>query len=168
MPITLIAGLATAYCGHVEAIVLGQNASMEQQRVAVVLTALPVEYATAREHLVDLREEVHGGATVYERGTFTASDGRGWSVALVEVGPGNEAAAAEAERDIAYFKPSIAAFMGVAGGLEDVRLCDVVAATKVYGYESGKDRGYFETRPAMRLASYRLEQRARAEARSGR
>src|SRR5208337_3694851 len=125
---------------------------------AVILTALPVEYSSVRAHLSELREQTHEQGTVYEEGVFHGE--QSWDVALVEIGAGNVKTAAEAERAMQHFRPRVLLFVGIAGGLKDVRIGDVVIATKVYGYESGKAESEFRPRPQAFGASYRLEQRA--------
>lgn len=139
---------------------------MTPQHKAIVLTALSVEYMAVRAHLTNIQEVTHPRGTVYEQGIFLSINST-WRIAIVEIGQGNPAAAVEAERAIQYFEPDIILFVGVAGGLKDVGLGDVVAATKVYGYESGKDEASFKPRPDLGNSTYRLEQRARAEAKKG-
>jgi nucleoside phosphorylase len=55
------------------------------------------------------------------------------------IGQGNVIAALQASQAIQDLQPELIVFLGTAGGLkEGVRLGDVVFATKVYGYERGK------------------------------
>lgn len=139
------------------------NGGSNTSRV-VIFTAIPVEYRAVRAHLSNLRRERHSKGTRYQGGTFEAGK-RSWDIVLVETGMGNILAAVEAERAINHFNPILVLFVGVAGGLKDVALGDVVVAAKVYGYESGKAGETFQTRPVVGTPTYPLEQLARAEAR---
>ncbi len=138
----------------------GQNNTL----CAVILTALPIEYNAVRASLTDLSEETHPLGSVYERGQFLSGDSS-WEVGIVEIGAGNIRAALETQSAIEYFDPDVMLFVGVAGGIKDVRLGDVVAATKVYAYEAGKAKKKFEPRPSMGISHFRMVHRARAEAR---
>ena len=134
------------------------TATVPDSRRAVILTALEVETRAVLRHLHDVQEETVK-QTVFHLGRF-----EGWEVAVGECGPGNVRTALIAERAIDHFSPEVACFVGVAGGVKDVTIGDVVVATKVYGYESGKDeegRG-FRPRPEISLPAYIFEQRARA------
>ncbi|WPB77502.1 pentapeptide repeat-containing protein [Archangium violaceum] len=146
---------------------LGRSDASHERTIrrAVVLTALGLEYKAVRAHLRDVREDTHLAGTVYERGFFGTED-ETWEILIVETGAGTAAAAVEAERALTWFEPQAILFVGVAGGVKDVRLGDVVVADKVYGYEHGKDTEEgFLTRPEVHRATYALLQRARAEAR---
>jgi nucleoside phosphorylase len=131
---------------------------------AVIFTALALEYQAVRSHIDDLHDKEHPEGNVYEQGTFT-SPSTHWQVGLVQTQMGTARAAFEAGRAIDYFKPSLVFFVGIAGGLKDVHIGDVVAATKVYGYESGKATTTFQPRPETGIPAFRLVQRALAEAR---
>lgn len=129
----------------------------------VVLTALDVEYTAVRAHLMDLVREPYKG-TQYEIGRLGEG---GPVVAIVEVGAGNIGAAVEAERAISRFQPALLLFAGVAGGLKDAEIGDVVVGTKAYGYDTGKDVEALLSRPDVAVASYPLEQLARAVRQDG-
>jgi nucleoside phosphorylase len=148
-----------------EAVRAGAAGGKGDRRGCVILTALAVEHAAVCSHIEDVDEVVHKG-TVYDRGTFASAYG-GWEVYVAELGAGNDSAAFELERAVSHFEPEIVMFVGVAGGIKDVRVGDVVVATKVYGYESGKAEAKFRPRPDVGNSSYKMVQRAKAVARRG-
>ncbi|MEM9007067.1 MAG: 5'-methylthioadenosine/S-adenosylhomocysteine nucleosidase [Cyanobacteria bacterium P01_F01_bin.86] len=128
----------------------------------VILTAISVECLAVCNHLTKQRQVKSSKHTIYECGEFQSTEKRSWNVVVAEIGEGNTSAGRETERAIDCFHPSIVMFVGVAGGIKDVQLGDVVAATKVYDYESGKDEETFLPRPNLGAATYDLEQLARA------
>lgn len=134
---------------------------------AMFITALSEEFSAIVEHLVDHRETTERG-TIYTIGRFHSQDIE-CSVAVVQTGMGNSKSAAATERAIATFTPDYAFFVGVAGGLrDDLSIGDVVAADKVYGYESGKSDAQFKPRPEGTPVSHAAVQRAHAVVRDKR
>ena len=129
---------------------------------AIILTAIPVEYNAVRSHLTQLQEMPHRHGSIYERGIFT-SEKQTWDVVIKQIDAENTGAAGAAQLAIDNFQPELVFFIGVAGGLKDVRLGDVVVAKKIYYYESGRANKIFETRPEIGNSSFRLVERALAE-----
>lgn len=130
----------------------------------VILTALQVEYLAVRRHLAGpLRRRVSLG-TRYEVGAFAGRRHR-WSVAVAEIGPGNEAAARQFERAAWEFRPQVVLFVGVAGGRKEAGIGDVVAASAIYGYELGVAGSAYRPRIHTHHAAYELVQLAQEVAR---
>ncbi len=137
---------------------------MDVRRCDVVfVTALSVEYKAVLHHVSGAEELVHPQGTIYETGTIQGG-ARLIRVAVALVGAGNDVAARETERALSYLNPSMALFVGVAGGLKDVDIGDIVVAEKVYGFESGKSEKEFKTRDNQYRPGYAALQRARHEA----
>lgn len=131
----------------------------------VVFTALPLESRAVLKHMGTTTDRQLRTGTVVEIGSLACAAGAR-QVGLVEVGAGNVAAATVISDALAVLGPRAILFVGVAGGIKDVALGHVVAATKVYGYESGKAGEHgFLPRPEVGQSSYRLVQRARVESR---
>jgi nucleoside phosphorylase len=131
----------------------------------VILTALPLEFEAVREHLADVHAVVHPRGTQYEIGEFQAA-GSVVRIAVVQTGAGNAGTAVECERAIGYFEPRTVLFVGIAGGLKDVSIGDVVIGNKVYAYHSGKALDSFHPRPDVSTSSYSLVQLASAVGRA--
>ncbi len=133
----------------------------------LIMTALGLEFEAVREYLSEIKVEVHPlTGSIYNSGKYISGDDV-FSVLLVETGAGNVRAADETGRAIEYFKPDYTFFVGIAGGIKDVVLGDVVASSKVIGFEVGKDNEEFKPRFDIVPSSYILEQVAKHVKREG-
>lgn len=132
----------------------------ETVSTALVLTALPLEYAAVRAHIEERRERTHRDGTRIEQGRLP---GTAWQVALAELGVGADRAAALTTQLIDWLRPEAVFFVGVAGGLkDDVEIGDVVVGTQVYKIHGGKQTPEgFLVRPKSLPGSHALEQAAR-------
>jgi adenosylhomocysteine nucleosidase len=130
-------------------------------RPVLVLTALDLEYAAVRAQLRGLRRHRHPAGTLFEAGRLAGCAGE---VIIGLTGPGITAAALLAERATATFGPQAVLFAGVAGALkDDIRLGDIVVATKVYAYHGAKEEDdAVSARPRSWDAPHELEQTAHA------
>jgi nucleoside phosphorylase len=125
------------------------------------VTALQLEFDAVKSYLTDAKPVKHPETgSYYGTGVFI-ENGTSCEVFIVEAGAGNSRSAEETSRAISFFKPDYVFFVGVAGGIKDVTLGDVVASTKVIGYEMGKADEVFKPRPDVFQSSYQLEQLAK-------
>ncbi len=140
---------------------------MNEQKVRfLIVTALKLEFNAVKAFLKSPQPIHHPKTgTVYEIGD-AIFNGVNSKIALIETGAGNNRAADETSRGLDFFKPDYVFFVGIAGGVKDVDLGDVVAATKVIGYEGGKIEDHYKPRPDTFACSYELEQIARSVSRS--
>ncbi|PZU20449.1 MULTISPECIES: 5'-methylthioadenosine/S-adenosylhomocysteine nucleosidase [Sphingobacterium] len=123
----------------------------------LIHTALSLEFNAIKAFLHEVEIVYHPLTnSIYNKGRYGVNE-----VVIIETGPGNVRAADETGRAIEFFKPDFVFFVGVAGGLKDVKLGDVVASSKVIGFENGKDDKAFKPRLDTILPSYQLEQIAK-------
>lgn len=105
--------------------------------VVLILTPLPLEYATVSRHLTDRQSMVKEGAA-YEVGRFKGQH-HDYTVVLREPGTKNTDMALATERAIQHWSPNIAILCGIAGGIKDVQKGDVAIARSAFNYDSGKE-----------------------------
>lgn len=126
----------------------------------VIQTALSLEQEAVAAKLSNVRDFVHPvSKTVYKVGDYKS----GSNILQIVVGRTNQTninAAIETERVIQHFSPSYLFFVGIAGGLKDVNIGDIVIGADVFGYERGKEKDTFLPRPQFGFSSYELEQQA--------
>lgn len=125
----------------------------------LVVTALKLERLAVREHLIGVETE-SASSLAADIGTSVSSPGQ--HVAIIETGPGNVGAGVLTAKAEEMFRPEYVVMFGVAGGVKDVAIGDVVASSKVYWVEGGKAADKFKPRPDFAPVSPSMVQLARA------
>ena len=107
-------------------------------KTIVILSALEKERQALLIHLHDHKVEKHPQTgTDYYVGRLNINN-TFFKLVLGKTDQTNVNAAVETERAINHYSPSLILFVGVAGGLKDVKVGDIVIGQDVYGYERGK------------------------------
>lgn len=124
---------------------------------ALIVTALKVEAQAVLRRLTSTTSTTGVSGNRYRRGSF-----RKWEVWVVQTGQGNDAAAAITRGVLSDVKPDVVLFVGVAGGVKDLAVGDVVASSRIRAYEGAKEVGRrVLPRETGGPASHPLEQAAR-------
>lgn len=93
---------------------------------------------------------------LYIQGDFQGKHQK-FNITVVVTGSNNSLISNVVERSLSQFPSSMAILLGIAGGVKDVGIGDVVIGTKSYGYESGKEKASgFVVRPQVFPASQDL------------
>ncbi len=126
----------------------------------VIQTALTIEQQAVVSKLSNVAIYEHPESkTQYKVGNYISNVSK-LQIVVGRTNQTNINAAIETERVIQHFNPSYIFFIGVAGGLKDVTIGDIVIGTDVYGYEKGKSINEFLSRPKFAFSSYELEMKA--------
>ena len=126
----------------------------------VIQTALALEQEAVVSKLTNVSDYEHPiSKTIYKVGNYISDESK-LQIVVGRTNQTNVNAAIETERIIQHFNPTYLFFLGVAGGLKDVNVGDIVIGTDVIGYEKGKEKEEFFSRPQFGFASYEMEQKA--------
>src|SRR5437660_1167332 len=136
---------------------------------AAIFTAIPLEYQAVRAYLTNLQEMITTRGIVYEQGEFFANNQK-WEVIVVATGAGTTQVATMTAYIIGQLKPQVVMFVGIAGGIKNVKLGDVVVASQVYSAEiydlrSGRIEPFFQRRPQVYRPTFQILRKARVIAR---
>lgn len=133
-------------------------------RVAV-LTPLSIEYDAVCAFLTK-KEEVQHQGSYYTKGQYQGQH-HCFELIVRETGSRNSVVAIETERIISGFQPTFVFLNGIAGGVKDAELGDIVVGTHAYGYGAGKATTEgFSSRPFVQPQQSALLEMARVIARS--
>lgn len=126
-----------------------------------ILTPLLLERRAVMYAVTDWKEEIVGN-DLYYIGFFKGKHHE-FKIIINQTGAKNNTVALATEKMIQRFQPNILLLTGIAGGVKDVAIGDVVIGTKAYGYESGKEQvGGFVSRPEVYHSSQDLITQAKS------
>lgn len=131
------------------------------RRRLAILTALDLELRAVLAHIDDPQRHTGSDGTVYLTGTFETA-GAVWEISAAAIGAGNVGAAAAMPSVIFDTDPEAVFFVGIAGGIKDVELGDVVAPDQVFLYSAGKAGATFIPSANVYRPTYALVSNARA------
>jgi hypothetical protein len=133
-------------------------------KTVVFLTTSVLEHKEIESHLRQTWEDTTDQDAIYIRGWFK-SDSCNWEVAIALIG--SENIATEVQRATSYFHSSLEVFLFIdtVHGINDRFIGDVVMPLSGISECIIGETNTFQVDPARRFLGYRLEQRARAEAR---
>lgn len=123
----------------------------------VILCPISIEYNAVRKYLTKptFKEEIQFGLS-YEEGIVDIGEGS-WNIALFETGGKVGNLQTRTTQVLHSLKPAYIFLVGIAAGIKDVGLGDVIVGTKAYGYESGKETSDgFLARPDVIYSSRKL------------
>ncbi|NUN99366.1 MAG: 5'-methylthioadenosine/S-adenosylhomocysteine nucleosidase [Saprospiraceae bacterium] len=103
----------------------------------LILTPISVEHKAILANLTSPVDKIVEGSR-YVSGDFLGKHGK-VEVFTQQTGSGNSTIALATEKAIRNIQPMVIILAGIAGGVKDVAIGDVVVGTKFYGYESGKE-----------------------------
>lgn len=111
-----------------------------------ILTPLALEKDAVLKHLKEAKSVVKNGE-LYHIGYFSGQHHE-FEVVVKKTGAGNETVTLAAEKIIVRYSPQVLFLTGIAGGVKDVAIGDVVIGTQAHGYDIGKEtEGGFKARP---------------------
>lgn len=103
----------------------------------LILTPLSLEHEAVVAHLECPTEEIVGGSR-YVKGRFSGKHHQ-FEVIAQQTGSGDSTIALATEKAVRHYNPVVALLVGVAGGVKDVDMGDVVIGTKFYSYEHTRE-----------------------------
>jgi len=105
----------------------------------VILCPLSIEYIAVRQHLDKLSSKKEPNFNLsYEQGVIQSGNKK-WKIALFETGGKVGNLQTKTMQILHSLKPQYALLIGIAAGIKDVAVGDIIVGTKAYGYESGKE-----------------------------